>query len=115
MCKTSYTVTRTDLLQNLPPEIIDKHFADKQEIRIYKGAGCKICHSTGYVGRVGVFEILEVTPKVKQLIIEKAEADEIGRVARAEGMNTMLDDGINKVVKGVTTIEEVLRVTKVET
>ena len=69
---------------------------------------------TGYEGRIGVFEVLEVSPKIKKLIAEKNDSDIIVQTAMEEGMTTMLEDGLEKVSKGVTTIEEVLRVTKVE-
>ena len=64
--------------------------------------------------RLGIFEVLEVTNNVKRLITEKNDSDAIIKQAVADGMNTMLDDGLLKVMKGETTIEEVLRVTKVE-
>jgi type IV pilus assembly protein PilB len=114
MCKSSYTVALETLTQNLPLEVVQRHFPNKAEIRVYKGIGCKICHNTGYAGRVGVFEVLEVTPKVRKLILEKEESDIIAKAAIEDGMTTMLDDGLTKVSQGVTTIEEVLRVTKVE-
>lgn len=114
MCKASYTVSREMLLQNISPEIVQKYFGEKNEMRIYKGAGCKICHNTGYSGRIGLFEVLEVTAKVKKLILEKEESTMIAKAAIEDGMTPMLEDGIQKVTKGVTTIEEVLRVTKVD-
>jgi type IV pilus assembly protein PilB len=115
MCKVSTSTTLDELAAHLPLKSIKKHFGEKQEIRIYKGQGCKICHTTGYTGRIGVFEVLEVTKTIKKLITEKADSDVIQQQAVAEGMATMLDDGLDKVGKGLTTIEEVLRVTKVET
>lgn len=114
MCKASLQITTAELRQNLPEDIIKKHFGDKTEITIYKGAGCKICHNTGYTGRIGIFEVLEVTPTIKKLITERNDSDIITREAINEGMTTMLDDGLEKVLKGMTTIEEVFRVTKVE-
>ena len=73
-----------------------------------------MCHKTGYSGRIGVFEVLEVSKNIKKLISEKVDADDVNKAAVDEGMNTMLDDGLEKVLKGLTTIEEVIRVTKVE-
>ena len=64
---------------------------------------------------MGIFEVLEVSKEIRKLIVEKADSDLISQQARKEGMTTMLDDGLNKVIQGVTTIQEVLRVTKVET
>jgi len=114
MCKVSYDILRTDLAKNLPSTIITKHFGEKENIRLYRGKGCKICHSTGYTGRVGLFEVLEVTKEIRNLITAKNDSDQIAKRAIEEGMTTMLNDGLNKVSRGVTTLEEVLRVTKVE-
>jgi len=114
MCKTSVNITQTDLTKNLPFETIKKHFGTDKEIRIYKGAGCKVCHHTGYSGRIGLFEVLEVSKEIKKLILARSDSDVITTQAVEEGMTTMLDDGLEKVRKSVTTLEEVLRVTKVE-
>ncbi len=114
MCKKSVTAAMEDLTKNLPKDALARHFGNKKEITIYQGQGCKICHSTGYAGRIGVFEVLEITPGIKELIVKKNDSDIIQRKAIEEGMTTMLDDGLEKVAKGLTTVEEVLRVTKVE-
>lgn len=114
MCKTSLTITQTDLAKNLPADILKKNFGTKQEVRVYQGKGCKVCHATGYVGRIGVFEVLEATKSIRKLIAEKNDSDVISQAAVSEGMTTMLDDGLQKALQGLTTIEEVLRVTRVE-
>jgi len=114
MCKVSLTIVRDDLAKHIPLEIIKRHFEQQQTLQAYKGNGCKICHFTGYLGRIGIFEVLEVSKGIRKLITEKADSDIINKKAIEEGMTTMLDDGLEKVTKGVTTIEEVLRVTKVE-
>lgn len=113
MCKGTRVITREDLLKNLPMEIVKRQVGDKKSITIYQGIGCKICHFTGYSGRIGVFEVLEVTKAIRDLITQRNDADVILQKAIEEGMTTMLDDGMEKVIKGMTTIEEVLRVTKV--
>lgn len=116
MCKTSLNISLEEISNNLPEDVIARHFGEKKEARLYKGEGCLVCHNTGYSGRVGVFEVLEVTGNIKKLIMQKADADVILKEAIKEyGMPTMLDDGLMKALKGLTTIEEVLRVTKVET
>lgn len=115
MCKASVTIKQEELTKNLPLEIIKKNLGEDPEIRVYQGQGCKICHFTGYSGRVGVYEVLEVSKEIRKLITEKRDSDIIAQKAIEEGMTTMLDDGLQKVIKGITTIEEVLRVTKVET
>lgn len=114
MCKTSFIIKREELLKNIPAENVNRYFGDKSDVRIYKGEGCKICHTTGYAGRLGIFEVLELTPKIRTLIAQKSDVNSIVKQAIQEGMTTMLDDGLNKVAKGVTTIEEIFRVTKVE-
>jgi type II secretory ATPase GspE/PulE/Tfp pilus assembly ATPase PilB-like protein len=114
MCKASLQVQKTELTKSIPDAIFVKHFGTSETITVYQGQGCKVCNKTGYLGRVGVFEVLEVTNAVRKLITEKRDADVIAQAAIAEGMNTMLDDGLEKIAKGVTTIAEVLRVTKVE-
>jgi type IV pilus assembly protein PilB len=115
MCKGSIEIDRGELKQNLSEDLILKHFGENEKIRVYKGKGCKVCHNTGYAGRLGVFEVLEVSKEIKRLIANKVDSDVIFQKAKEEGMTTMLEDGLDKIVKGLTTIEEVLRVTKVET
>jgi type IV pilus assembly protein PilB len=114
MCKTSMSVNRQDLTKNLPEEIVTKHFGTHETLTIYKGNGCKICHGSGYKGRLGLFEVLQVSKEIRKLINEKNDSDVIVQQAITEGMTTMLDDGLQKVMKGLTSMEEVLRVTKVE-
>lgn len=114
MCKTSYAVTLGDLSKHFTQTIIKKNFGGKKEVRLYKGKGCNLCHNTGYAGRIGLYEVLEVTKAIRELIVQKADIDSISTKAEAEGMNTMLDDGLMKVMRGETSIEEVIRVTKVE-
>jgi type II secretory ATPase GspE/PulE/Tfp pilus assembly ATPase PilB-like protein len=114
ICKNTRNITPEELLKNLPPEIINKYIEKKTTITIYQGAGCKICHMTGYSGRIGVFEVLEITKAIRDLITKRQDADVILQKAIQEGMTTMLDDGLEKVFQGLTTIEEVLRVTKIQ-
>lgn len=114
MCKTTYTVPKEEFTKNFPKDIILKNLGDQTEYKIYRGNGCKICHNTGYSGRLGIFEILEVSNEIKALIVQKMDSEVITKQAVKEGMTTMLDDGLDKVRRGLTTFEEVLRVTKVE-
>lgn len=113
-CKGLITISKEELEKNIPKDLVEKHFGTKNEVHIYKGAGCKICHTTGYAGRIGVFEVLEVSNRIKELIAQKNDSDVILQEALKEGMTTMFDDGLDKVAKGLTTIEEILRVTKIE-
>ena len=79
-------------------------------VQLFKGEGCDKCGGTGYQGRLGIFEVLPVTEKIGRLILEHAPASEIENQAVDEGMVTMKQDGYMKVLEGLTTIEEVLRV-----
>lgn len=114
MCKASYTIQKQELVQNISKEMILKHFGDKDTFSIYKGQGCKICHFTGYAGRIGIFEVLVVSSAIRDLVATRSNSDLISKQAIADGMTTMMEDGLQKIVKGATTIEEVLRVTKEE-
>lgn len=114
MCKSQISITADEMLKNIPEAIIRKNFGPLMDLKVYRGIGCRICHNTGYSGRVGVYEVLEVSKDIRKLIIQKKDSDLIMEAAISEGMMTMLDDGLRKVAKGLTTIEEVLRVTKVE-
>jgi len=84
-----------------------------QEVLLYKGKGCSQCGNTGYYGRIGVFEVLMISEKVARLVMERADAGMVERQARAEGMITLKQDGYLKVLEGITTIEEVVRVAQV--
>lgn len=114
MCNTSFSVTYQDFLNKVPRMVLSKLFVDKKEIRIYHGKGCKICHHTGYAGRIAIFEVLEITREIRKLITERNDTDIIEKTAITEGMQTMLNDGLEKIMSGMTTLEEVLRVTKTE-
>ncbi len=81
---------------------------------LYRGAGCRECQGTGYRGRTGIFETMDVTPAIRAMIIEQASAGQIRRVAVEEGMMSLREDGWRLVREGRTTVEEVLRVTKEE-
>ncbi|MEX0895526.1 MAG: GspE/PulE family protein [Patescibacteria group bacterium] len=116
-CRVSETVTVDELKKFLSLETIKKHYVpvgDKQEVRIYKGQGCRACHNTGYQGRIGIYEILEVTKAMRELVAQRADTDQINAMAYKEGMVSIYDDGIDKITRGLTTIEEILRVTTTE-
>jgi len=113
-CRISQEVTRQELLDSgLPPALVKKHFAARTGLRIYHGQGCPVCHQTGYNGRLGIFEVMVIDPDLRTAITSRLNASEIIKIAVKNGMKTMLEDGIAKIAKGLTTIEEVLRVTKI--
>ena len=83
--------------------------AKDDQLKFYRGKGCDKCGMTGYRGRIGIFELLRVTPEMTPLILERADSGSLQRAARAQGMRTMLEDGIRKALRGTTTLEEVAR------
>lgn len=84
---------------------------DAKKIKVYKPKGCSSCHNTGYKGRTALFEVLEVSEEIKDLILSKAQSKEIKKKAIEQGMLTLRQSGLYKIKKGITSIEEVLRVT----
>lgn len=82
----------------------------KDSLKLYRGKGCVACNDAGYLGRIGIFEVLPITEKIARLILEKPDAGSVEKGAIEEGMVTMKQDGYLKVLEGITTIEEVLRV-----
>ena len=98
------------------PEMIQRlgmaMLLDGREPVLYEAAGCDQCHGSGYRGQIAVIEVLVMSDAVRRLVLNHAEAREIQRTAIEEGMRTMYQDGLLKALDGVTTIEEVLRVTR---
>ena len=111
-CKASSIKPFDEMAKLFAADVVKKHFGDTKEIRVYGGTGCEVCHTTGYSGRIGIFEILELSEEIKKLITQKADSDMIAKKAIEEGMATMMEDGLDKIQLGITTIEEVMRVTK---
>ncbi|MCL5734780.1 MAG: Flp pilus assembly complex ATPase component TadA [Actinobacteria bacterium] len=106
-CKEKYQPTE-EMLQRLGFE--EETVSRWNDIVLYRASGCSRCNSTGYKGRLGLYEIMMVTEAVERLIVDRKSADEIGRVARAEGMVSLRDDGLERVLQGITSIEEISRV-----
>ena len=79
--------------------------------KLWRGAGCLVCRNTGYVGRDGIFQIMPMTQRVRGMVARQAPAPEIVEAARGEGMRTLREAGIEKVLAGTTTVAEVVRVT----
>jgi len=82
-----------------------------KDVTFYRAKGCAACLNTGYAGRVGICEVLPVTLVIRDLVLKRARENEIKRAARNENMKTLREDGIAKVLAGLTSLEEVLRVT----
>jgi len=83
-----------------------------KSILFYRGKGCKRCNNTGYKGRIGIYEILENNEKIASLMLKNASANEIKKQTLEDGILTMVEDGFMKAKNGITTIEEIMRVTK---
>ena len=112
VCRISEEVTRKSLVKYLDEALVTKIFGMEEMIRLYKGKGCELCHNSAYEGRIGIFEVMVLDEELKQAIIEKKDATTIRNISEKNGMRTMLEDGLEKVKQGQTTIEEILRVTK---
>lgn len=112
-CRESFEITKADCKKmNMSDDSTKKFLKGKTKMTCYHGKGCKDCSETGYVGRIGIFEVLEMMDDIKKLVMSKANAAEIQKQAIKNGMTTMIEDGFEKVRNGTTTIEEVLRVIK---
>ncbi|MCS5622190.1 MAG: type II secretion system ATPase GspE [Nitrospinaceae bacterium] len=83
----------------------------KEDVNVFHGKGCKACSQTGFRGRAGIYELLVIDDSIRELILKKSTAQAICDQARKMGMRTLREDGWDKVVKGITTVEEILRVT----
>ena len=102
------------------PRAVDHAFLEKvgfpmerlADGTIYEPVGCEECRGTGFRGRTGVYELIVINDNIRPLIIARASANDIKAAALRDGMHTLRDDGWDKVLKGVTTIEEVLRVSE---
>ncbi|MEE8359308.1 MAG: ATPase, T2SS/T4P/T4SS family, partial [Candidatus Omnitrophota bacterium] len=94
--------------------IADGHSQGPSTFTIYKGKGCATCNFTGFLGRTAIYEILMVSEKIKEMIINKKPSSQIKKIAISEGMHTLRQDGWQKVIDGVTTPEEVMQVTTAE-
>jgi general secretion pathway protein E len=103
VCKESYAPSERELSyleMDAPP------------VELYRGRGCDKCLGKGYLGRAGIYELLEITPDIRTMIAERKDAQEIKEAAVKTGLRTLHYDAIEKVTKGITTIEEVLRITR---
>ncbi|MFZ5447265.1 MAG: type II secretion system ATPase GspE [Thermodesulfobacteriota bacterium] len=106
--------------ESLPPEAIGKELRTanhgsipaKVPDQIFSGRGCPACAHTGYKGRTGIYELLLVDDALRQAILKRADASALRQLAKQQGMQTLAEDGWSKVTRGLTTIQEVLRVTQ---
>jgi type IV pilus assembly protein PilB len=104
-CKREYTPTVKELSE------IGLKKSDLKKTKFYKGSGCEKCNNTGYKGRTGIFEILVMSDKLRFLVTKRVQTASLREAARKQGMKTLREDGILRVLDGITTIEEVARET----
>lgn len=107
-CKEPYSPALDELPEDFPGR------EDLSKLRLYRPGGCDQCRKTGYRGRMGIYELLTTNEEIRQLITERVSSDIVKRAAMKAGMTTLRMDGWNKVLNGVTTVDEVLRVTKAD-
>jgi len=127
-CRQGYTLDK-ELLESLGSQvdlervlnlarqnnILEKSPSDNNDwskISFYRPGGCSRCRNEGYKGRIGIFEVLEMSETISKMVSKRESSDEIEEQAKKEGMIQMMEDGIIKAVQGITSIEEILRVTK---
>ena len=123
-CRKSYTLNQKEvdtLAKNYEIDVILKTLYKMgglksgtkwTEIKLFKPGGCQQCNGSGYKGRGGIYEVFEITEDIEKLITQNATSDMMEKKAREDGMVTMVEDGFFKVVQGITSIEEVMRVTQ---
>jgi len=102
-CREAYTPSAKSL------EDIGFPFKPDKLPTLYKAKGCPKCSNTGYKGRVGIYEVMLMSETLEKLTVERATTEEIKKVAISEGMKTLKEDGFRKVLKGLTSIEEIVR------
>jgi len=103
-CKEEYTPSREILLRfGFDPAL-------HPDAKFYKGRGCDKCRQTGYKGRMGIYELMQINEEISEMIVRRAPLSELKEAARANGMVTLQEDGFRKCLDGFTTVEEVMRV-----
>lgn len=112
-CAYRYQEPIETFKHGFPKRVFDKFFKkDVKTVTLLKGKGCDVCHKSGYTDRIGIFEVMTISPGIEKLIMAKDDATQIEKQAISEGMTTMVEDGLDKVLKGITTISEILSITR---
>jgi len=112
-CIESYEVPFSKLVGTLGKKFASQLARTKDnKIRLFRGRGCSLCQNTGYLGRIGIFEILEMSEPIAKLVRERASTSQIRNQAIKLEMRAMIEDGLKKVEQGITTIEEIIRAVK---
>jgi general secretion pathway protein E len=105
-CREKYTPAE-ELVERLGL----RRFSEGEQVTLHRPVGCDACGGTGFTGRIAIVEILRMSDQIRDLVLKRCDVGDIARAAAEQGMVTMRDDGLAKAAAGLTTIEEVLRVT----
>ena len=97
------------MLELLEQKNVD--ISDKAQLTLFNPVGCSECKKTGMRGRIGVFELMQIDDDIRELMVRGITSGQIREAARQKGMRSMREDGMQKAASGITTIDEVLRVT----
>jgi type IV pilus assembly protein PilB len=106
-CKESYKPEPAELSAAGYPESVWHEIEE-----LHRNVGCQACSNTGYRGRIGLYEVMQMSEEIERLTVERASADAIKSVAIQQGMMTLREDGLDKVRLGITSLDEVARVVK---
>lgn len=109
-CKESYTASRESMLRYGFPLPEELGVETNGELTLFKGVGCDKCKGTGYKGRTGIHEVMEMTDEIRDKVLEKSPSHVIRNLAAKHGMRSLQMDAVAKIISGVTSVEEVLRV-----
>lgn len=112
-CRAPYTVSREDLSGLGLADFLSLIDEGTPEIELFRAQGCEQCNQTGYSGRIALIEVLHMNDKLRELVLQRTDSHQLSQFAAEEGMQTLFQDGLNKALKGVTSIEEVWRVTQI--
>lgn len=104
--------TNLSEISGFSPDQKQHFFGSKSTVRLYDGKGCEVCHQTKYQGRIGIFEVMVISDEIRKAIVAESDAATITKLAVSEGMQTLFENGIQKVKRGETTLEEIFRVVK---
>ncbi len=110
-CRENYEIPEHEQILLTPYLGVDK---DPTKLRLFKARGCELCHGYGYSGRTAITEVMQMSREIRNMVMANASVQDIKRTSRKEGMNTLFEAGMMKVLKGVTSLEELFRVARPE-
>jgi len=111
-CRVSEEIPVSGIVSLAGKEMVERVFGKSKKVRVYKGKGCKLDYGTGYEGRIGIFEVMVMNEEIREAVMAKKDADVIYKIALKSGMKPMMEDGLEKVAQGLTTLEEVILATQ---